>query len=342
MARQAKKPKEDNPLLTALRFVSVAQREEGVTYQTHCRFADGYVTAFDGALAAGFPVQEEWELCPHTLKLIAALERVTGAASLTALDNKTLAVNSEKFRATISCHGGGDLMKIAPDPAMYPINDTWKQAADIAGTFNQDGAQLMVDASVCTADGSVVGCTSRTIIECWHGIPTPPGLIIPKLFVSILMKIKTPMSRFGFSPQSFTVWFEDGSWLRTNLFIEQYAAYGPVITKSEAANPSPIIKEIFEGIRKVAPFAGDTIVWAGDSCVRSQFDPRHAKAIYDVKALAGMPMVGLNIKQMLALEALIERIDYSVQDVIAWFGGNARGVIASVRPPTNVDDDIPF
>lgn len=328
-----KAPAEDTGLLAALKFVALAQHDVGTVYQTHCRFTQmnntGYVVAFDGILAAGHPVQEEIPICPHTHRLINALERVAGAVSMTALDTKQLAIKSDKFRALVSCIGDGDLTYAWPDPPQWPLNDAFKVAANIASTFNTEGGQTVMQASIVTRDQSLIGTTGLVVIEAWHGIPTPPGMIIPVSFVKALNKVTKPITRFGFSEGSLTVFFEGDAWLKTQLYQEQFPNVDKVLAYTETAKPVPLAKDVIEGIKAVQPFAETPQVWLGNGKVHSHDDPEQGAAFEAKNAVAS---VSLNSKNVLALADIITQIDYTGNDtVIPFFGDKVRGAFARYR-----------
>lgn len=334
MAKRPKKaPAEDTGLLAALKFVSAAQHDVGTVYQTHCRFTDmnqrHYVVAFDGILAAGHPVQEEMPICPHTHRLINALERVSGAVSMTALDTKQLVVKSDKFTAKVSCIGDGDLTYAWPDPPAWPLNDKFKQAAELASIFNTEGGQTVMQASVVTRDQSIIGTNGNVVIEAWHGIPTPPGLIIPVSFVKALGKVGKPITRFGFSDASLTVFFDNDAWLKTQLYQEQYPNVDKVLAYTETAKPVPLAKDIVEGVKAVQPFAETPQVWLGGGKVKSHKDGDYG-ATFEAKSATAD--VSLNSKHFLALVDAIMQIDYTGNDiVIPFFGENMRGAFSRYR-----------
>lgn len=338
MAKRAtKKTKEESPLLAALRFVQAAQQEVGTVYQTHCRFTNindkPYVVAFDGVLAAGHPVIEEIPICPHTYRLIDALERVGGAMSLTAMDNRQLSIKSDKFRALVSCIGDGDLTYVWPDPPQWPLNDNFRKAAAVAGVFNSEGGQTVMQASVVSRDGSVIGTNGTVVIEAWHGIPTPPGMIMPMHFVKELAKVNKPITRFGFGGNSLTVFFEGDAWLKTQLYQEQYPNVDKVLAWTETAHPAPLPKDIIEGARAVASFAEGQRIWIGDGRVQS-----HATtdlgAVYEAKG--AKVAVSLNGKHLTAMAEVITQIDFDGNDqVVTFFGEDGdvkvRGAFARYR-----------
>jgi len=337
MAPRKTKPKEDTALLAALKFVQVAQAEIGTPYQTHCRFINGYVTAFNGVLAAGHPVADEMAICPHTYRLIDALSRAQGAYSLTALDNKVLVLKTDKFKAPISCIGDGDLTYIQPDPAQWPMNDDFKQAAIVASLFNTEGAQTVMAASVCTRDGSIIGTQGNVVIEAWHGIPTPPGLIIPKTFINALAKVNYKLERFGFTNETLTVWFEGGAFLKTQLYLERYPNVDLVLAYTETAKPVDVTPDLFDAIRAIAGFGTGPRIYLGGQKVRSHFKEESA-ATYECKS--AVIDVSLNGKHLLALEPYIKSLDYGGNEkVVVFFGDKLRGALAKY---VSIDDDIPF
>lgn len=341
MAPRKPKVKEDSALLAALKFVQVAQAEIGTPYQTHCRFINGYVTAFDGVLAAGHPVQEEFSVCPHTFRLIDALTRAQGAYSLTALDNRTLVLKTDKFKAPVSCIGDGDLTYIQPDPAQYPINDAFKIAAQIASLFNTDGAQTVMGASVCLKNQSIIGTNGTVVLEAWHGNFMPPGLIVPKTFISALGKVTSPLSRFGFTNETLTFWFENGAFLKTQLYLERYPNVDLVLAYTETAKPVPVDPELFNAIRAVHSFAQGSQIFLGNQMVRSAHS--EAVAATYVCASAVVP-VSINAKQFLVLEPYIKQIDFGGNEkVVTFFGDGLRGAVAKfAMPGGGLDDEIPF
>jgi hypothetical protein len=332
MATRPKTKKEPNEtgMLAALKFVSLAQKEIGAPYQTHCRFGKinetNFVVAFDGVIAAGHPVDEELQLCPHTKRLIDALGKAKGAVSLTALDSNQLIVKTDKFRASISCLGFGDLTYSYPDPPSFPFSNEFIKAASIAGIFNKDGAQTVMAASVLTKDFSVVGTNNQVVIEAWHGVATPPGLVIPIGFIEQVEKTGMKITHFGFSDNSFTVHFENKAWIKTQLYMERYPSVDMVLAFTETAIYTPLDKELIEAVKAVASFAEASRVWIDEGVVRSH-EATEIGASYICKS--ALTKVGINSKFFLALSDLIEQIDLSGNDkVICFAGKNMRGAMS--------------
>ena len=60
------------------------------------------------------------------------------------------------------------------------------------------------------------------LMEAWHGLDLPPNVPLPKQFVAALVKQKKNLTGFGFSRSSATFYFEDGCWLRTQLYSDEW------------------------------------------------------------------------------------------------------------------------
>lgn len=326
MARAPRKGKveTESSLLTALKFIRQAQQEIGVTYQTHCRFTAigeaSFVVAFNGVLGAGHPVEENFAICPHTYRLIDALTRARGAMSLTALDSKELIVKAGNYRAAVSCAGDGDLTYTWPDPPAWPLTDAFREAAALAGTFNAEGASTVMGAAVVTRDGSVIGTDGRIVIEAWHGQPTPPGLVIPMAFVKALVGVKKAITNFGFSAESFTVYFDDKSWLKTQLYRESYPDVDRILVHTQNAKFAPIDKGIAEAIEMVKSFSETGRVWIGEGRVRSHESP-DVGAVYTTESAAFD--VSFNCKHLLPF---IVDIDWLNNPNMVAFRGEQDGI----------------
>lgn len=332
MAKRAtSKKKEESPLLSALRFVSVAQAETGEPYKTHCRFINGYVVAFDGVLAAGHPAADvEANICPHTYRLINALEKATGAFSLSVLDTLQINIKTDKFRALVPAVSPDLIQFVGPDPYGWPLNDDFKTAADIATMFTTEGATVVAYAAGLTRDGSIVGTNGLVFIEARHGNPTPPGLIIPKQFFAALSKIGKKIVGFGFSQYSFTVWFDDNSWLRTQLYVnEVFPSLDLVFAWADTARPTEIPKGMFDAIKAVTPFNEFGSIYFGEGEVRSHpTDDQGASHV--VKGV--LPTFGAyTAKHLLALEGIAHKFDFTGNERAAIFyneTNSVRGAIA--------------
>lgn len=335
--RSGAQKEQESQLLTALRFVKLAQQDSGkAAYQQHCCFTrDGYgqqfVVGFDGILAAGHPLAEEMAGCPQTFRLIDALERVRGAYTMTLLDNQRLSITSGAYRAVVPCIAVSDITTVSPDPCLYQVDDRWKQAAVRAGTFCTDGAQTVMAASVLTYGARMVGTNGLAIVDAFHGYEMPPGLIIPMAFVKEVAKVDAKLNGFGFSENSLTFYFEGGAWIRTQLYKEQYPNVGRILDPLIMTSCTDIPGALFDAIAAVAPFTTDSrTVILSNNQVRSH-DETNIGAQHDCEGLP-FDRIAVNSDYVAKLKPFVAKFDASTYDnMIVFAGENVRAVVMKMK-----------
>lgn len=333
MAKRATKKTEESEILAAVRFAALAQQNEGAVHQTHCRLTGDLIIAYDGILAAGAALDSgDIQISPNTYQFLKALERSKDKYSLSLLDDGSIVVTTNKFRAIVPCVTPDTLPWITADPMQWPLSDNFRTAADIAGTFTTEGATAVQFAALTTLDGSIVGTNGRVFIEAYHGSPTPPGLIIPKQFFVALNKVPHPIKGFGFTNTSFTVHFENGSWLRTQLYVNERPLPLDDITRwMNDGVCTELPKEFYSAIEAVEPFSGEGRFFIGDDVISSHMDIEQG-AMYKLKgvASAGSYIAAFFTK----LKTHIKTVDLYNNDRVAVFYGDpetavkVRGIIS--------------
>ena len=329
------KPKEESELLTALRFIKIAQyasddAKAQAAYQSHCWFADGQVVGFNGVLAAGYPCTEEMPACPNTMLFIKALEKVRGAYSLTLLNNAQLSVASSVFKAFVPCIPLGALERVQADPGLWDMGDEWKRAAVEAGTFCADGAQTVLGASVVSLSHSLVGTNGSALIEAWHGFGMPEGLLIPMAFVDAIAKIPLKLAKFGFTEnQSLTFYFENGAWLRTQLYQEGIPNVGRVLNELSMSACTQIPADFYAAIDAVSPFCETSAIHIRTNSIRSH-DSADKGASYVVD---GLPFARTFNHQWLSkIRAFAQKVDFTTyEDKAVFLGDKVRVVIMAMK-----------
>ena len=321
-----RKSSNDNPLLSALRFVALAQSPEGTPFATHCRFIQGHLIAFDGILAAGVWLGEGQypDICPNTFQLITALDKATDANAITFLADN-IAVKTAKFSANVQCLQSADLQFVGPDALAYGLTDAFRDALVSAAIFTKEGAQRVAYASVITRNGSCMGTNGRAFIEVWHGQAMPDNLILPKTFIDVLEKCKKKIVGFGFSETSFTIWFDDHSWIKTQLYSEQWPSVDLILAWCETARQIEVPKALWEAVHAVAPFSKDkTVYFRNERCFSHPDDNVGASFKCDIGVAANF-----DFRDLQELQKVITSIDFAGNDRAAiFFGKGVRGAIS--------------
>lgn len=335
MARgRKKKLTNECSLLKALRFIAVAQSKVGPQEQQFCHLYGNWAMASNGVISAATQIDEDLTACPHTYTLIDALEQAQEAVNITQLDATRLSVRAGEFQAIVACldpDGGTALPSVFPDAPVVLCDNRLRPALDIVGKLITDGASKIVFASAQITGPTVLATDGNVIVEAYHGCQFPPLSLIPKAFITALSKIDRPIARMGVSDISITLWFDDDSWMKTQLYpantelppLRQYLDI--------PATPIPVPPSLFDIARKLAPFSEDGVLSLQKGLARVMSPTRLTDAVeHSVYLPEGHCFA---IKSLLAIEPLVETIHFgAAPGVTLWFGNNVRGAISDARP----------
>lgn len=333
-------------LLAALKFVAVAQKKAGTVQQQFGVISGNWAAASNGVLTVATKVEEDLSACPHTYQLIDALSKVGEELAITQLSPTSLAVVSGAFRALIPCVGFGDVGITGPDERCAVIDDRIKAAFEAVLPLATDGAQHAHLAAVLLQSGSAVATNGHVLAEYWHGIDLPP-MLIPKASAVAILKAGKALTGFGYSGPSATFWFEDDSFIKTQLFAEQFPNYQPLFN-CEGLNPWPVPDEFYKAVRSIESFSRSGVVYFENGMLASNEQETEAST-YKIEGLPeGM---GFNAKLLLAVEHGFKNVHFDAEKNKAYFfGENLRGVLMGIdrRSETaynaedDQNDDIPF
>lgn len=325
-------------LIAALKFINIAQKDIGAPNETHCVFFQHWAYASNGVLSAGHKIVEDLQTCPHTGRLLMALGKCGETLSMSLTDSPgaggNLTVSSGKFRAVVPCIPFADIPHIYPDAMIAPIDERITKALAVVGEFATEGAQKILEASILLQANSAFATDRRTIIEYWHGVDLPPGMVVPKVAVAAILKTGKKPKGFGYSwdenskPRSATFYFEDDSWIKTQLYQEAWPDC-TVPLSSRQPNPWPLPKGFSDAIKAIDEFSEGRIAYSTGSALCSGPDEATG-ARYEVE---GIPKNrGYNIDRFLKVLPLMETIDFGpeAKSMILFFGPNVRGAVAGL------------
>lgn len=316
-------------LLQALEFCSVVAEKLGTPNETHVGLRNNWAIAFNGIVAAGSPVPEALYCHPHTIQFMEALQHCEEGYSLTQLDNERLSIKSGKFKATVPCLDPLLMQEASPDPIIAPITNAFKDAVEAVGVLASENAQHVLTASVLMNGASVISTNRVMLLEYWHGLDLPSNIPLPKEFVKCLVKQKKNLTGFGFSNCSATFHYEDGSWLRTQLYADQWPDVNRILNRE--ANLWTIDGGFFKALEAVSKFSEDGNVYSDTNLLMSHAD-KELGASYEC---AGIPKGFVYpIKQLQIMKPYVRKIDWMCNGVhnssycLYFVGDNLRGVIS--------------
>ena len=353
-------------LLQALQFIAVAQRAVGNDMERHCMLYAHYATAFNGLIAAGMRIEEDLQCCPHTVKLIAALENCGEGYNIGHVAQDRLMVASGDFTASIPLIDGSVLQWAMPDPKQIVVDDTLKAAMfAVVGVVN-DKAERVHESAVLMQSRTCAATDGIVILEAWHGWDLPPNILLPKACVVALNKARKQLIGIGFGDTTVTFWFEDQSWIRTQRYLAEWPK--STLLKTMLYNFRELPPSLFIAAHKLAPFSEDGNLYCWQNKARSHpFSQANAftgqlsadvegvteSRIYKLATLFAIQSFATQIDDSTMRNRSFvsgiadvkigtkkaERMDIKVRGV---FSHSSEGRDVGTGKPEIEDDDIPF
>lgn len=330
-------PLVSNQLLDALKFLSLVTKTTGAPFETHVLLSNKCAIASNGIISAGIQIEENLTCCPQNKLIIEALSKCKNEFKISQINENRIIVQNDKFKATIPCIPIDSINNVIPDGNNFIINDNFKLALEKIEILAEEGAQKVHLASVLMYNKSVIATNGSIIFEYWHGIDLPTNLTLPKSFVKTLINCKKKLVGFGSSQSSATFWFDDNSWLKTQIFAEKWPDVSGVLNKE--CDPKPIVGNFWEAFEAVAPFSeGDVffkeIVISSngnvDRNIKQGLCSHNTEGLGAQYELPGLPTnLTFSIKNLSLLKGLVKSIDWCTKEGhLMFFGDNIRGIIA--------------
>ena len=315
-----------NHLLEAVKFVGLAQRGNGDETTQHAIVRYGAIIASNRTLAAGARIAEDdLDCCPHVDRLRLALEHC-GQEHTIIQSADSLFVRSGEFSAYVPLCDPAKLTVATPDPAVAPLGDAFRASLVVAGSLVRENAPTVLHSCIQLNPYSVVATNGAVILEHWHGFDMPPGLLIPKSFAEAVCKSRGVIAAFGFTKATFTIHYEDKSWLRTNLYQEEIPNMLAKLPCGPVERPVPA--GFFKQVAEVAKWSEDGRVYFREFVMSSH--PSNTAGCFELKPESGLPeYVSYTAASLKSISQFATHFEDRINPhATMFFGTNLRGVIA--------------
>ena len=313
-------------LLKALKFIEPAQAKNGTPNETHCLCVGGWIGASNGILTIGSPIEDDISGCPHTKKFIEACKQVGNEMSITS-DEHSLTVVSGDFRAVIPCR---KIDLPMPDVAEVALNPLLSDAMDILNPLLVKDAPRAVLSSALLQSDTIVATNGKALIEFNHGSYIPQSCLIPKQCLQAIIKSKKALAWFGCSESSATFWFEDGSFIKTQLYRSSYENYH-MFFHNEPPEMFEVHDEFFKAVRVIKEHSTKGRLYFEDGKVMSKETEQEASSY----VIPGLPdgMV-FQADLLLSIKKACSEMSFIPEKHLMFFkNDNCRGVLYAVVKP---------
>jgi len=315
-------------LLSAAKLAATLYDEKSTqNAHRHARLQGRFMTATNGFVAYGCPVQEDVAAAPNTAQLLRALERVQGHVTIAQLDGSRLIVKGERFRATVDCAPLDTIPPILPDEPVGIITPAVLDALAAVVPLTVDKHQKLYCSAVLLANGSAVATNGICLAQAWHGVDMPPGLLIPKASVTAILRYPAPLTVFGYGKGSLTLYTESGAWVKVQLYVDEYVTFDHLFEVQPGWTPEAIPEGLTDGVEAVAPFCDTGRVIIRNGLTASD----NEKATHTVD---GAPDAGtFDAAQITAVLKRATHWDYATarESRVLFQGNNYRALLAAIR-----------
>lgn len=242
---------EPNPLLDQLRFIASILGKKGEPAETCCVIGNGAITAHNSPLSAGILTEAAITANPPAHQLIAALERCKDGYAMSELRG-VVSVTSGPLRVSLPTVVG--LAPCAPDGYRADLGPGLFEAIGLIQHIADEDAEHIQSASICVQEGWASSTNRNVILQAYHGLNLPT-MMLPVRFVKRVNSVAKQIKGFGHSDRSFTVFFDDNSWMKTQLMDAEPLPYARVANWD---GPWLDMPDIWEALENVMPFRGNS------------------------------------------------------------------------------------
>lgn len=350
--RKKAEPKPIDQVLENLKMLALVVKKKGTIQESYIRIHDGFAYASLNELTIGCPFPFNADSIVNHNDLLEAKKVCGNEFSCAVLDGQ-ITIVAGNLRLVVATDYSDVWTCPQADGPVAPATDELRRALiDVAPFSTNDRDDIT--GVLCQAY-TAVATNGHAMLESWHGVDMPPNLRLPVSFVKKLEKIKRRITQFGFSDHSFTVWFEDGSFIRTAMYRGPYANYSAAFTDTDEFDLVDLPDEFYKTLKSLVAFAKDGVVYFKDGRI---YTSKNAEAASSFQHEAIPNGFGFNIKYLLLIAKHAPTVKFMHScDKIQFECGNTRGAVMGIdmRPPQKIaepvrdeqyndhwEDDVPF
>ena len=326
-------------LENAIKFVSPVETEID-EFSQYVNLSNKMAVAYNGQIAAGYPIVEELNLCPKIDKLEAALKQCGDHIIIVENENQTINVMTQKFRANIPCLDRNSLGQMVPDAPIQTGNfDVLKEAFKVCAALASENAERVVEASLLLENETCSGTNGTALLQYWHGLNVfpPGGIVLPVSFAKAVIKTDKEIVGIGGNwnaelgaLDSLTFHFSNGAWLKTQCYNDRWPSLAPILDIPSSPKTVPV--GLFKAIENVTEFIENEsgAVYLRPNFIYSHID-HSVGAEFKVPDLDGVNKT-LNAKLVKKVAPFITSIDLTTyEDKVMFFGDKLRGAFMAMR-----------
>lgn len=316
-------------MLKELKFVQGAvAKKDFLPAMTHFAIENGSVRSFNGMLALSSPIQCDLNCKPKGIPMVQAIGRCTETVQLSMTPTGRLAIRSGSFKAFIECIAE-ETPHVQPEGERIDFDGeaVLKAIKAVQPFIGNDASRPWTNGALLKGQ-SIYATNNVCLVEYWVGVDFPHVVNIPRQAIAEMVRINEPPSHAQLAENSLTLHYNDGRWIRTQLFNTEWPDLAKVLNRSHNAQGIP--DRLFEGLETIKPFADKMgRVYIRGNTLSTHEEPNEG-ASFEIDAV--VPDSIFNIEMLLLLQGVAQSFDMSAHpEPGLFFGENLRGAIIGLR-----------
>lgn len=318
-------------MLKELKFVQGAvAKKDFLPAMTHFVIEDGFVRSYNGMIALCSPIPFDINCTPKAQPLVKAIGLCEDTISLSMTPAGKLKIQSGSFKTFIECIDE-KTAHVLPDGDFVDNMDgeTLLKAFTTLIDFVGDDASRPWTNGVLLKGQSAYATNNVIAVEYWLGLDIKEPINIPAPCIKEMLRVKEAPVSVQIGKDSITFHYEDGRWIRSQLFSNDWPDLAKIIDKT--GDVQAVDERIFVGLDYLKPFMDKSgrIYFNGDKMTTSNTDSEEG-ANYEVE---GLQIAGIYALEMLmCLKGHVKQIDWTMYpQPCLFYGENLRGVIVGMK-----------
>lgn len=240
-------------MLKELKFVQGAiSRKDLIPAMKHFAIENGRVRAYNGILALSSPIPFNIDCYPRAETLIKAIANCDDTVTLSITPAGKLSVKSGGFKALIQCVEKSEVHLEPEGERVECDGAALLQAFKVLEPFVGDDASRPWANGILLRGQSAFATCNVVLCEYWVGADFPTVVNIPHAAIKEVIRVNETPKYLQMAKGSITFHYDDGRWIRTQLFDTEWPDLSKVLDRE--CNAIAVDQRIFEALPKLKPF----------------------------------------------------------------------------------------
>ena len=324
-------------MLEALKFVRGAvAKKDFVPELTHYLIRAGRITGFNGRIALSCKIDTDLDIAPKALPFIKAIERCETTTKMHVTPTGKVSIKSGKKRFLIDQMEEKEYPEIVPEDSEkieLPEQGFTQTLKELLPFVAEDASRPWAK-GILFRNGYAYATNNIILVQKWLGFHLPFEINFPQHAINELIRIKRSPTRIQVTENAATFWFDDDTWMRTNLLATEWPDLDGLLDKHASCPPDTAVNlddNTFQAVEDLSPFVDELgrIFLNGASFGTTQVEDHGAHI--EVGDL-GTDKACYHFKQLKLVHNIAQTINFAAYpNPCSFFGEGLRGLLVGIR-----------